>query len=245
MTPALIPPIREFRWPRMHRLIPSRFSESGTVLENVADDEEMLADAARLDAATNERVHAEIHGLSGISQLELIYGIADAHIVRAAFLHPGPFGARFNDATRGAWYAAHSLETAIAEVAYHKARRLAEIVVPESPAGRPGEDSSTYDDWLSGFHASFHVLEPAKKFAAFLKPEPVPQCYAASQQLARQLLEQQSNGIVYPSVRHPGGTCLACFRPALVTRPRRGSTCEIRLRLHGEDYKMTHRVVAT
>ena len=239
----MIPPIREFRWPRMHRLIPSRFSASGTVLENVADDEEMLADAARLDAATNERVHAETHGLSGISQLELIYGIPDAHIVRAAFLHPGPFGARFNDTTRGSWYAAHSLETALAEVAYHKARRLAEIVVPESPAGRPDEDSSTYDDWLAGFHASFHVLEPAKKFAEFLKPEPVPHCYAASQRLARQLLEQQSNGVVYPSVRHSGGTCLACFRPALVTRPRRGPTCEIRLRLRGNEYKIAHRVV--
>jgi hypothetical protein len=27
---------------------------------------------------------------------------------------------------------------------------------------------------------------------------------------------------VYPSVRHPSDTCIACFRPALVFHPRRG-----------------------
>lgn len=236
---AALPPEHEFRLPRMHRLIPSRFSESGTVLEDVADNDEILADAARLDAATNERIHGELYGLSGITQFELVYGIPNAHIVRAAFLHPGPFGARFNDTTRGAWYAARAIETSIAEVAYHKARRLSEIVVPESPGGRPDEDVSCYDDWQAGFHAAFHVLEPARKYVDCLQAEPVPQCYAAPQQLARRLLAEQSSGVVYPSVRHPGGTCLACFRPALVGRPRRGARYEIRLRAHGEGYRTT------
>jgi hypothetical protein len=27
----------------------------------------------------------------------------------------------------------------------------------------------------------------------------------------------------YPSVRRPGGTCIACFRPALIYHPRRGA----------------------
>jgi len=49
----------------------------------------MLADAARLDAATNERVQGELYGLSGISHFELVNGIPNAHIIRAAFLHPG------------------------------------------------------------------------------------------------------------------------------------------------------------
>ena len=75
----------------MHRLIPSRYSEIGTVLEEVAADAAMLADAARLDAATNERIQGELYGLSGISHFELVYGIPNAQIIRAAFLHPGPF----------------------------------------------------------------------------------------------------------------------------------------------------------
>jgi len=30
-----------------------------------------------------------------------------------------------------------------------------------------------------------------------------------------------SAGLIYPSVRHRGGTCLACFRPALVVNVRK------------------------
>ena len=104
----------------------------------------MLADAARLDAATNERISGELNGLSGISHFELVYGIPNAHIIRAAFLHPGPFGSRFNDTTRGAWYAAKKVETSIAEVAYHKSKRLSEMVVPGLPYERPNEEVSTY-----------------------------------------------------------------------------------------------------
>src|ERR1700677_2924021 len=129
----LIPPVREFHQKGMHRLIPSRYSETGTVLQEVAGNEAMLADAARLDAATNERIQGELHGLSGVSHFELVYGIPNAHIIRAAFLHPGPFGSRFNDTTRGAWYAAKKVETSIAEVAYHKSKRVSEMVVPGLP----------------------------------------------------------------------------------------------------------------
>jgi RES domain-containing protein len=228
----------------MHRLIPSRYSESGTVLEEVAGDAAMLADAARLDAATNERIQGELYGLSGISHFELVYGIPNAAIIRAAFLHPGPFGSRFNDTTRGAWYAAKAVETSIAEVAYHKAKRVSEMVVPGLPQERPNEETTTYDDWQADFHGPFHVLEPAEEYVHCLRPEPVPQCYSPSQLLARQLLGQQSNGIVYPSVRQKGGTCLACFRPALVYRPRRAERYEIRLSAVRDGYKTSVRTIA-
>jgi RES domain-containing protein len=239
----LTPPVREFRQKGTHRLIPSRYSETGTVLEEVTGDEAMLADAARLDAATNERVQGELYGLSGISHFELVYGIPNAHIIRAAFLHPGPFGSRFNDTTRGAWYAAKRVETSIAEVAYHKAKRLSEMVVPGLPEERPNEEISSYDDWQADFHGPFHVLEPAEEYTHCLQPEPVPQCYLPSQLLARQLLAQQSNGIFYPSVRHKGGTCLACFRPALVYQPRRAESYEIRLRAMPDGYERAVRVI--
>jgi RES domain-containing protein len=225
----------------MHRLIPSRYSESGTVLEEVAGDAAMLADAARLDAATNERIHGEFYGLSGISPFELVYGIPNAAIIRAAFLHPGPFGSRFNDTTRGAWYAAKVVETSMAEVAYHKAKRLAEMVVPGLAQERPNEETTTYDDWQADFHGPFHVLEPAEEYVHYLQPEPGPQCYLPSQLLARQLLGDQSNGILYPSVRHKGGTCLVCFRPALVYQPRFAERYELRLQAVRDGYKTTVR----
>lgn len=242
---TLTPSVREFSQQGMHRLIPSRYSETGTVLEEVTADDAMLADAARLDAATNERVEGELNGLSGISHFELVYGIPNAHIVRAAFLHPGPFGSRFNDTTRGAWYAAKRIETSVAEVAYHKARRLAEMIVPGLPQERPDKDVSTYDDWQADFRATFHILEPAKAYKPYLQPEPVPQCYLPSQFLARQLLAQQSNGIVYPSVRHKGGACMACFRPPLVYRPRRMERYEIHLQAAQDGYTTSVRTIVS
>jgi RES domain-containing protein len=239
----LTPPVREFRMPGMHRLIPARFSESGTVLEDVAHTDKLLRDAALLDASTNERIHGELSGLGGISQFELVYGIPNGHIIRAAFLHPGPFGARFNDTTRGAWYAATKVDTCLAEVTWHKARRLGEIVVPDAPGERPAEDTSAYDDWQADFNARFHVLEPPQEFAELLEPDPVPQCYLASQGLARELLAAQSNGVVYPSVRHKNGTCLACFRPALVYRPRRAKRYEIHFKASESGYDTRVQVV--
>lgn len=237
------PPIQVLKRQGMHRLIPSRFSDGGTVLEDIATDDAMLADIMLLDGATNDRLQGEQDGLSGISQFELVYGIPNAHIIRAAFLHTSHFGSRFNDATRGAWYAAGDLETSIAEVAYHKARRLAEIVVPELPRQQPDREVSEYDDWLADFHAALHTLEPVEAYADCLQPEPVPQCYVASQRLARQLLDQRSNGLIYPSVRRKGGLCVACFRPPLVYRPRQGGRYELQLRLDGGAYKTTVRSV--
>jgi hypothetical protein len=38
------------------------------------------------------------------------------------------------------------------------------------------------------------------------------------------LLEQNALGIVYPSVRRSEGTCLACFRPAVVMNVRKNGT---------------------
>ncbi|HZP23380.1 MAG TPA: RES family NAD+ phosphorylase [Terriglobales bacterium] len=227
---AALPQRRSFQQRGMHRLIPSRYSREETVLSEIIDNDAMLEDIILLDGVTNDRVQGEQHGLVGIGIHELVYGVPGAHIVNAAFTHAGAFGGRFNDPTRGAWYAADELNTSIAEVAYHKARRLAEIVVPELPEQRPDLEVTTYDDWLADFRAEFHVLQPREQFADFLQPEPLPQCYAASQTLARRLLQDASNGIVYESVRRPRHYCVVCFRPALVYDPRRGASLELTLK---------------
>lgn len=240
----MTPPVRSFEIAGAHRLIPSKFSEEGTVLAEVADSDEMLADAVLLDGATNDRIQGEEHGLAGITTFELVYGIPNAHIVNAAFTHTSDEGCRFNDYSRGAWYAAHDLRTCLAEVAYHKARRLADIVVPEARYGRPDADVSTYDDWEADFKTRFHVLEPASRFARYLKPEPVPACYAASQEFARQLLFAGSSGIIYPSVRRKGAQCVVCFRPALVYDPRRGVRLELTFSATRDGYDTETREVS-
>jgi hypothetical protein len=55
-----------------------------------------------------------------------------------------------------------------------------------------------------------------------------PESYAASQAFANELLNAGSNGIIYHSVRHADGECLACFRPVLVGNVRQDRHYEYR-----------------
>ena len=49
-----------------------------------------------------------------------------------------------------------------------------------------------------------------------------PQDYGAPHAFARQVIADGADGIVYPSVRHAGGTCLAAFYPDVVPIPVQG-----------------------
>jgi RES domain-containing protein len=192
-----------------HRLIPSGRSRDESVLTLIADDDQHLADLFDLDHATNERLMGEHGLLPGIGIHELVFGVPGHHIVNAAFTHAHPLGSRFNGPDRGAWYAAFELETAQAEAAFHKSVELAEI-------GRV-EEVVTFDDYLADVTAELHDLRGGQAYADCLMPD----SYVASQGLAESLLEAGSLGVVYPSVRRRRGTCLACFRPALVGNVRR------------------------
>jgi RES domain-containing protein len=203
-----------------HRLIPAKFS-TRSVLDTLALPSRVVADLSELDAATNERKIAETGGGPGIGPGELLYGVPEAHIVNAAFTHSGPYGGRFHGPRRGAWYAGMEIETSIAEVSFHKRRFLQNARIT-------GEHQFDYTDFLADFSGTFHRLD-VSELEDCLQPHPIPQCYSASQALANKLLYERSNGIVYKSVRHPSGTCLACFRPALVFHPRRADTHRITL----------------
>ena len=207
----MIPPVSLVRQFDTHRLVPSRYLSGGdSVLVAIADDIAHLQAIFELDHATNDRLLAEHRLLPGIGPEELVFAVPYAAVVNAAFCHAHPLGARFSGPDRGAWYAGFDVETSQAEIAFHRAVQLAEI-------GR-FEDSVTCDDYLADFSASFHDLRTARGFRGCLAPD----SYVESQGLAGDLLERGSLGIVYPSVRKPGGTCLACFRPALVSNVRRG-----------------------
>lgn len=210
--------IGEFDQQGAHRLIPTAYATE-SVLETLSLPANVISDLTELDAATNERKIAERGGNTAISPGELLYGVPEAHIVNAAFTHPGPHGGRFNDSRRGAWYAGVDLETSIHEVAFHKRRFLKD--------GRISERLSfDYADFLADFSGQFHFLDDSEREPC-LQPGPIPQCYGPSQALASSLLYSGSSGIVYPSVRRSGGTCIACFRPALVFHPRRAKLYRI------------------
>lgn len=212
-----VPPVALVRQFDTHRLIPSKHSAGGeTVLVRIADNDAHLQAVFELDAATNDRLLAEHQRFPGIGAEELVFGIPCSHVINAAFAHPHPLGGRFNGPDRGAWYAGFALETAQAEVAFHKRVELAETGWTHGEH----EESITYDDYLADFSAALHDLRRAAGFRACLNPR----SYLASQALAERLLEAGSLGVVYPSVRDKGGTCLACFRPPLVANVRRDAT---------------------
>jgi hypothetical protein len=210
VTLPRVTPVRQLD---THRLIPSKYSDDGaSVLTRIADDDAHLRDIFDLDNATNDRLRAENNLLPGIGIDELVFGIPYFRIINAAFCHAHPLGSRFNGPERGAWYAAFELKTSQAEIAFHKSVELAEV--------NWAEESLTYDNYLADFSAEFHDISDDKAFVKCLAPD----SYLASQELAEQLLAAGALGVIYPSVRRAGGTCIACFRPALVTHVRKGAT---------------------
>jgi hypothetical protein len=200
-----------------HRLIPARYTDRDeSVLGRLTDDPHELNALFELEGATNDRLLGEAGLLPGITLRELVFGLSYSHIVNAAFTHANPFGSRFNGPERGAWYAAFARETSELEMAYHKSRELQEVHWQE-------KETFSYVDFLADFRGAFHDIRGDARFRDCLNAS----SYKASQRLAGELLEEGSAGVVYPSVRHEGGTCIVCFRPALVNNVRKGSSISI------------------
>jgi hypothetical protein len=134
----------------------------------------------------------------------------------AAFCHPHPAGTRFADARRGAWYAAKRLETSVAETAHHRWRELQVVGVADARVE------------MRLYHADFRAtFRDIRGGDSAYRPFLLPDSYTRSQELAVHLLADGANGILYPSVRHAGGECIACFRPALVLDVRAAGHFEL------------------
>ncbi len=210
-----MPPAAAFHFGDTHRLVSTRFPAVG-ILDAVADPED-LRWIFELHGWTNDRISAELGYLHVLPPSEWVSGRPYASVVMATFCHPRADGSRFNGPDRGAWYAARSLETAHAETIFHRTAELAEIGFFETRV--------QLRLYLADFDAVFHDVR-----AAIPENEPYhdPASYAVSQGLGRRLLDEGSNGIVYRSVRHPGGECLAAFRPKLVENVRIAAHFEYR-----------------
>ena len=155
------------------RLVASRYPSVG-ILDRIASPED-LPFLFELESWTNDRISTEMGILHQLPAEEWVTGRPMASVIMAAFCHPRPGGGRFNGPDRGAWYAARSLESALAEVAYHRTVELAEVGVFETRL-----EMRLY---LADFHAGFHDVR-----ANLPENEPLhdPVSYSASQALARE-----------------------------------------------------------
>lgn len=195
-------PVR-IAWPKACRVIRS-IHPPIDLFEDIADprDWEALASA---ESKTNPRLWEHLGRLDLVPPARRVAG-PGASYVMAPFVHVSPDRpGRFTDGSYGVYSAGNAEEVAIREVAHHHGRAM------RASAEAPG--------WTSQFRLLVNrldlTLEDARPFPLYHRPDD----YAPSQALARRLRHAGSNGIVYRSVRSPGGECAAIFWPDLIPVP--------------------------
>ena len=190
-------------WPQPAiRLIPSQFPPIG-LFDTVATAAD-LADVMQLSGWTNDRLVAE--RADRLPQAEWVFGMTNASIVMAAFLHVAPGGMRFNGAALGAWYASDHLRTAAAEVGHHLRR--------ETHARGVASMSRSYRAYSATLHGDYLDIrgEQAARGNVYASAR-----YDASQALGEQVRASGGAGIIYDSLRRRGGVNIAAHRPRNIT----------------------------
>ncbi len=177
-------------------------------------DQDQLEALAEIEGATSARLRTQEVGADHLDRRELVFGIPHAHFINAAFSYWLPRTLnRFNGPGRGAWYAALHLETCIAEVAFHMERELANV----------GDFNAVVDyaELFASFVGDFVDVRGIDPMPDFLDPDP-GRSYPAGNRLADVVRAAGHYGIVYPSVRAAGATCLVALVPHAVQSVAQG-----------------------
>ena len=190
-------------WPQLHRLVASHFPPI-SLFESVADPAELEVVYA-IESLTNERLMEEAGVLWRVPPEDRVSGPGSSPVM-AAFTHIG-IASRFTDGSYGIYYGAKELKTAITETVYHRERFLSATQEPDTEL--------TMRQYINTVSLAMHDIRCAPELHN-------PDSYTFSQKVAKQLRLQGSHGLIYNSVRDPGGECIAAFRPTAVTIPVQG-----------------------
>ncbi len=199
--------------PRTIRLVTTARLRAA-VLAPLVDGDDELAALAEIEGATSARLIAQERGISGLRANELVYDVPHAHFINASFAYARPRQPnRFNGPNRGAWYAALDVATCLAEVGFHLTSALADA----------GEFNATveYAEMFASMAGDFLDLRRVPEHPAL--GTDIATAYPLGNALADQVRAAGLNGIIYPAVRHAGGTCVAALRPAAVQSVRQGA----------------------
>jgi RES domain len=199
-------PVSRVEWHPCYRIVPSRFPPL-SLFEDVADPADLEAVYA-IEAITNDRLREEAGELRLVPLEDRVSGPGTTPIM-AAFTHVNPEGDRFTDGSYGVFYASQSVETAVAETSHSRTRFLLATAEPAQEL-----DMRIYAVDLT---ADLHDIRDLRDERPALYD---PDHYRAAQALAAVLRDAGSDGIIYQSVRHSGGVCVAVFRPRLLTNCR-------------------------
>lgn len=195
---------KQVRWPQYFRLINSAFPTIN-LFEDIAGPEDWLL-LGSAESKTNPRVADTIGNLDLIPPERRVGGVGATYVM-APFTHISPdWTGRFHDGTFGAFYAADSFETALAETMHHTAKFC--MSTNEDPGWIADKR-----ELIGSIDAE--LIDVCEGFNDVLDEDD----YATSQAFARKIKDDGENGILYPSVRDAGGLCFVAFFPDVMEPP--------------------------
>jgi hypothetical protein len=209
--------IRE-AFPRTVRLVTTARLRAA-VLRPLVDSDAELAELAELEGATSARMVGQDRGMVGLDAKEFVYGVPHAAFINASFAYAKPRELnRFNGPNRGAWYAALHVDTCLREVIFHMQEFL--------EAAGDFHAVVDYAEMFASFAGEFVDLRGVTPKPTYLHPDKAIG-YPAGNALADAIRNQGLNGVIYPSVRHSGGTCLVALWPHAVQSVAQGEVYRV------------------
>ncbi len=188
-----------------YRIIPSVYPPIN-FFEDLVDPEEMET-LWEIESLTNERLRQEAGDIFLVAKEDRVCGPGST-VVMAAFTHIGK-PSRFTDGSFGIYYASLTRETAIRETVYRREQFLRATQEEACEV-----TMRLYEGKIK--KPLYDVRKPLSTYRELHHPEE----YAISQSFGKTLREKNAWGLLYNSVRHVGGQCVAMFRPPAVAIPK-------------------------
>ncbi|MBF0448928.1 MAG: RES family NAD+ phosphorylase [Magnetococcales bacterium] len=201
------PPVITIDWDQAIRIIPHRYPPID-IYERIAEPDEWEI-LMELESLTNNQFRNEI-GETCLMMPEKQQLDEEARGVMAPFCHFDPRQAgRFNSTEFGAYYAAIDFDTAFRESLFHMENFY-----------RDTDDPPLYADfraYAGPIRAALHDLRNG--YEILHEADANLDGYSRNQAFTQELYEADSLGLLYNSVRNPGGQCLAILNPTVIPPP--------------------------
>jgi RES domain len=199
-------PHSEIAWHGAVRIIRSCYPPID-LFEDIADPADWPLILAA-EQKTNPRLMETLGNIDLVPEHRRVAG-AGASYLMAPFTHVSTDRpSRFSDGSYGVLHVGREFETALFETIHHHARFMT--------------DTNEVPGWTSQFRELLMNTTATLRDCRGLPPtDPVLSTddYAASQRLGATLRTSGSDGVVYPSIRNPGGECAGLFYPDLASLP--------------------------
>jgi len=187
---------------KQYRIIPSVYPPIN-FFEDIVDPDEMEI-LYEIESYTNDRLREEAGDIFQVAAQDRVCGPGSS-IVMAAFTHIH-YPSRFTDGSYGVYYAGLTIETAVRETVYHRERFMR--ATRENPA------DLTMRVYEGKIVQSFHDIRD-DEYSSLHHPDD----YSGSQAFGKRVRNNQAWGLIYNSVRHQSGTCIAAFKPKAISIP--------------------------